>query len=346
MYHFLSLLPSVTNSNHYISIRRKKWANISSLSHWGSESWSENAVYPQYKVRCFIVTRCCSLTRTRKWRVSGSPNLASPRSAMPEALICERHEEWTLSRFHRYSDIPLSQFFGPADFMPTINLSKFSDMTTNLSAQPYDTSATAEQPWVNSKCQCFFHSDDITLRVNCKEVSLHDSDIEVRSGDGFIFQLHRVALGVSTGAFPGSEIDTGGEMVQLTEPANVLGILFAFLYPKTHPDLHGESFEMLAAIAEAAGKYEVISAVDICNERLLCVFLDSSSPLMVHTKFAYNRKFLPKHAPEILVHAVKHHYPRLISAILPHLARAPFIPVLEKLPPSYMVPWVCLCFQK
>jgi len=55
--------------------------------------------------------------------------------------------------------------------------------------------------------------------------------------------------------FPGPEMDTGGEMVQLTEPANILGILFPFLYQKAHPDLHEESFEVLAATAEAVGKY-------------------------------------------------------------------------------------------
>ena len=66
---------------------------------------------------------------------------------------------------------------------------------------------------------------------------------------------------MTTGAFPGSEIDTRGEMVQLTEPANVLGILFTFVYPKAHPDLRGEGFEVLAAVAEAVGKYGVFSAV-------------------------------------------------------------------------------------
>ena len=86
-----------------------------------------------------------------------------------------------------------------------------------------------------------------------------------------------MVLGITTGAFPGSEIDTGGEMVQLTEPANVLEILFAFLYPKAHPDLRGESFEVLFAVAEAVGKYEVFSAVEVCNERLVYVFSDFSS---------------------------------------------------------------------
>ena len=29
----------------------------------------------------------------------------------------------------------------------------FSDTTTNLASQPYDTNVTVEQPWVNTKCE-------------------------------------------------------------------------------------------------------------------------------------------------------------------------------------------------
>ncbi|KDR69056.1 hypothetical protein GALMADRAFT_104360 [Galerina marginata CBS 339.88] len=177
----------------------------------------------------------------------------------------------------------------------------FSESRMSLSSEPYNTNVTAEQPWVDSK------------------FSVYDSDIEVRSSDGFIFQLHRVVLGVSTGAFPGSEMDTAGEIVQLTEPANVLAILFAFLYPKVHPDLRGEKFAILAAVAEAAGKYEVSSATEVCNERMV--------------------NFLPQYAPEILTHAVKHDYPRLIATTLPHFSRAPLVSVLGRLPPAYMIPW-------
>lgn len=50
-------------------------------------------------------------------------------------------------------------------------------------------------------------------------------------------QLHHAVLGVTTGIFPGSEIDMGGQIVQLTEPANVFPILLAFLYPKAPPDI-------------------------------------------------------------------------------------------------------------
>ena len=45
--------------------------------------------------------------------------------------------------FIRYLDNP----------MATINLLMFSDTTTNLASQPYDTNVTAEQPWVNTKCE-------------------------------------------------------------------------------------------------------------------------------------------------------------------------------------------------
>ncbi|KDR70467.1 hypothetical protein GALMADRAFT_230091 [Galerina marginata CBS 339.88] len=187
--------------------------------------------------------------------------------------------------------------------MATVNLSMSSDTTASLASQPYDTEASAEQPWVNTKCESSplinviqYLNNDTPYEIRLR--SLHDSDIEIRSVDGFVFQLHRGVLGVASGAFPGCEMDTGGEVVQLTEPADVLGILFAFLYPKAHPDLHGESFLTVAAVAEAAGKYEVFSAVAICNERLV-----------------------------------------MISATLPHFARAPLLSVMEKLPQSYMLPW-------
>jgi len=133
-------------------------------------------------------------------------------------------------------------------------------------------------------------------------------------------------------------------MVQLTEPANVLEILFAFLYPKAHPDLRREDFEVLAAVAEAVGKYGVFSAAEICNERLVYVAWDLSSPFLVDDNIAYHRKFLPQYAPEILVHAIKHDYPRLIDDCIPHFARAPFLPFLETLPPSYMLAWVLSFF--
>jgi len=118
-------------------------------------------------------------------------------------------------------------------------------------------------------------------------------------------------------------------MVQLTELANVLSILFAFLYPKAPPDIRGESFEVVSAVAEAVGKYEVFSAVEVCNKRLAYIVSNLSSFFLVD-KIGYYREFLPEHAPEILAHAVKHDYARLISDTLSHFSRASLISVLER----------------
>jgi len=66
-------------------------------------------------------------------------------------------------------------------------------------------------------------------------------------------------------------------MVQLTQPANELLMLFAFLYLKGPPDIRGESFEVLAAVAKAVGQYEVFSSAEVCNERLAYVLSYPSS---------------------------------------------------------------------
>ena len=76
---------------------------------------------------------------------------------------------------------------------------------------------------------------------------------------------------MSTGAFPGPEVPTEGEPVSLTETAKVLSILFSFVYPKRHPDLEDLDFSVVAAVAEAAGKYEVFAAMIPCNVRLTYV---------------------------------------------------------------------------
>ena len=54
-------------------------------------------------------------------------------------------------------------------------------------------------------------------------------------------------------------------MIQLTETAEVLELLFEFLYPRRPPSLEELSFELLDAFTEAVEKYEVFSALAICE---------------------------------------------------------------------------------
>ena len=40
------------------------------------------------------------------------------------------------------------------------------------------------------------------------------------------------------------------------------------MYPKRHPDLETAAIEILAPLAEAAEKYEVFSALNMCKVRM------------------------------------------------------------------------------
>ena len=87
--------------------------------------------------------------------------------------------------------------------------------------------------------------------------------------------MQRKFLEANTGAFPGSEFDTRGEVVHLTEPSHVLRVLFGFVHPRRHPDIEELEFKALADVAEAAEKYEVFSAIDICKMQMRCVWISA-----------------------------------------------------------------------
>jgi hypothetical protein len=94
-----------------------------------------------------------------------------------------------------------------------------------------------------------------------------DSDVIFRSSDGALFQEKRIELKVGAGGFAPPEFDTNGEIVQLTETAQILWIelLFQFCYPNKHPDVEALEFDVLALLAEVAEKYQVFSAMNICK---------------------------------------------------------------------------------
>jgi len=99
--------------------------------------------------------------------------------------------------------------------------------------------------------------------------------VTFQSIDGVTFPLQRKYLEANTGAFPGAEFDTHGEVVHLTEKANVLELLFQFVYPKRHPDVEELDFKLLAELAEAAEKYEVFFAMEICRIQMRFALLPS-----------------------------------------------------------------------
>ena len=83
-----------------------------------------------------------------------------------------------------------------------------------------------------------------------------------------LFRIYRKNLDTNAAGFPPLGFDTLNEVITLTENSQTLELLFQFMYPKRHPDLETTPIEILAPLAEAAEKYEVFSALNMCKVRM------------------------------------------------------------------------------
>ncbi|KAJ7431475.1 hypothetical protein B0H11DRAFT_2130378 [Mycena galericulata] len=147
-----------------------------------------------------------------------------------------------------------------------------------------------------------------------------DADVVFQSSDDVLFSVHRVNLQTHTEGFPPAEIVTEGEICPLPESSATLEVLFQFIYPRRHPSLDNFRFEAVAALAEAAEKYQVYSAMNICHLRM--------------------KEFLPANAAEILTYAAKHDYPTVVAEVAPILIDLSLVDIVQILPPHILLPWV------
>jgi hypothetical protein len=102
------------------------------------------------------------------------------------------------------------------------------------------------------------------LRSSLKPIAAHTT-VSIRSSDGVLFQVNKSNLALSSAGFPPLEFETLDEIVQLTETSTTLRLLFKFCYPECHPDVTTLMYDVLALLAEAAEKYEVYSAMNVCK---------------------------------------------------------------------------------
>jgi len=68
---------------------------------------------------------------------------------------------------------------------------------------------------------------------------------------------------------PGPDISVDPkEEIDLAESCDVLAIVFDFMYPRRQEDIEKMEFEIVAQVAEAVEKYQVFSALKVCEMRL------------------------------------------------------------------------------
>ncbi|KAF7364334.1 hypothetical protein MSAN_01093700 [Mycena sanguinolenta] len=151
-------------------------------------------------------------------------------------------------------------------------------------------------------------------------VDFADADVTFKSSDGVLFRVHRKNLEVCTEGFPPSEISNEGEVVELTETAATLELLFRFMYPERHPALDTTPFEVLEPLRRHLKNIKCS-----CDEYF-------PYPDMVH-----------KHPVEVAVYASKHGYPYLVSEVAPSMISMDPVKVMEILPPHLVPPGLDTC---
>ncbi|KAH8802364.1 hypothetical protein DL96DRAFT_768465 [Flagelloscypha sp. PMI_526] len=146
-----------------------------------------------------------------------------------------------------------------------------------------------------------------------------DADLTILSTDGTLFKVHQINLNITTGAFPPLPTSPN-EIVTFTETAATLEILFQFMYPKRHPHLHDITFEELDGLAEAAEKYELFPAMNLCNIKM--------------------KEFASQNPAQVLQYACKHDYPHLIEVCAEFSLQMRVEEILSLLPAHLAIPWV------
>ncbi|KAJ7077436.1 hypothetical protein B0H15DRAFT_789674, partial [Mycena belliarum] len=137
------------------------------------------------------------------------------------------------------------------------------------------------------------------------------------------YEAHSKNLELYSGGFPPSSLVTVGgnerEVVQVTECSAVLALLLQYVHNQRQPDSSKFDFKTLDGLAEAAEKYLVYSAMEVCKLRMMW-----------------------KHPLRVLAYATKHDYPELRDAAAPQTISTPLgeVSAVLRHMPHIFIAWV------
>ncbi|KAJ6477009.1 hypothetical protein C8R45DRAFT_368864 [Mycena sanguinolenta] len=151
-----------------------------------------------------------------------------------------------------------------------------------------------------------------------------DADLTVSSCDGVLFKVHRKHLEVHSDVFANAANATrpenGNEIVHLPESADVLDVLFQYMYRQPQPDLRLVKFPVFIGLAEAAEKYVVYSALPA---------------IMIQIQ-----QHVTQHPLEVLNFAAKHDHKRLGNEAARLSVGLPMLDAATILAPDTLREWV------
>jgi hypothetical protein len=96
-------------------------------------------------------------------------------------------------------------------------------------------------------------------------------DIVLKSSDGILLGAHSANLEMWSSGFPPASFRNPSgslDLVPLTEASDVLVLLLQYMHHHRQPDSRKFGFDILPRLAEAAEKYEIFSAMEVCRIRM------------------------------------------------------------------------------
>lgn len=169
----------------------------------------------------------------------------------------------------------------------------------------------------------FSYLSDIHPLMNWYPVSNESADLTFRSLDNILFKIHGKYLeATSAGLAPPPSTLIDRAYIELEEPSTILEILFQFIHPPSEykryrqPDVRSVGLDIFFAVAEAAEKYIVFGAINLCMTRMRSVL--SSYTQCIADASPFNSQLTEDYPVDILRHACKHGYKDLADIVAPH----------------------------
>jgi hypothetical protein len=170
------------------------------------------------------------------------------------------------------------------------------------------------------------------------------------SSDNVLFLIHREHLDFATAGFAVPPlISSDDSPVKLTEPSEILQILFQFIEPCSEkvqyrqPSVMTMKPEIFFAVAEAAEKYIVSGAMNTCITRMKWALLFYRPSNRCNRTFFSHTEIYNSHPIEVLNHCAKHGYADLAGTAAHESLSFPLDKIVQGLThPGLLGKWVRL----
>ncbi|KAF9026928.1 hypothetical protein BDZ89DRAFT_826876 [Hymenopellis radicata] len=122
-------------------------------------------------------------------------------------------------------------------------------------------------------------NDNEKLKLH-PQFAYETADLCIRSSDNVIFKIHQKNIDTHTTVFPPFP-SSKDDVVELSERAEVLQVLFKYIYPTPPlPDLGDIAFPLLEEISIAADKYQFTSLSVICDVHMGVLATTKTTPVL------------------------------------------------------------------